>query len=724
MADRELEVLSFLEKHPQRSFKLKDLARELGVRRHHYGSFRHEVLGLARAGRIAMLPRRRVQALSGAVLLEGEITGVGTLATHILFADGTSLPLVQGESDTVVPGDRAEVRKTRVEGIEMAMVRRLVSAAPREVFGRLMSVGGRWVLLPDHPIAGVRGGFFVEEALTLKPSQEDRLARGWLESFDPLSERPSLLRVEILGPADHARPAMERRIEADGWPRTFSAAALHEAGEPAPESTARRDLLELLVFTIDPHDAKDHDDAVSLTRGPDGSFELGVHIADVAAHVRAGRSLDREARTRATSVYPPGQVLPMLPESLSSAACSLHHGVARDAFSVFLEYDAEGQRRKIRLGPSRIRSRASLSYRQAEALLQQDGELPPAERYENALDLDELRESLGQMLELAGILRRNRRHKGSVFVDRPEREFVFDEDGHVRELRVKDSLRTHWVIEEFMLEANRAVAETLDAAGLPLLWRVHEDPNELKVDSLIETLKELGVKWTPQNPITGHDYQALFKEVEGDERAPLVALLALRSFMRASYRRGRGGHFGLAFEQYTHFTSPIRRYPDLHNQRWLHALVDRKGAWLENAASDAARLRDARLADAADWEEALWLADHCSDQERRATLIERACSDICAADWLADRVGERLSGMVTGVVPRGLFVELEGSGLDGFVGLEELPGDWYTFDERRNRLLGERTGRRFGLGQRVQVLLNHVDVAQGRVWLGDLRIPS
>jgi ribonuclease R len=325
------------------------------------------------------------------------------------------------------------------------------------------------------------------------------------------------------------------------------------------------------------------------------------------------------------------------------------------------------------------------------------------------------------MLQLAEKLRARRRENGSLFVERPEFEVEFGGDGRVSAVREKAVLSTHWIIEEFMLEANRAVAETLHAASLPLLWRVHEDPDELKVSSLIETLKELGVDWFPDEPVGGKDYQELFRRVKGSRLESLVSLLALRSLMRASYRRGRGKHFGLAFDFYTHFTSPIRRYPDLQNQRWLHVLVRRNGGWLNNALKEARHLATENLAEAADWEETLRLADHCSLQERRATVLERDCRDICAADWLADRVGEEWSGTIVGVVRSGLFVELRGCGMDGFVGLDELSGDWYVYDEKRNCLLGERTGKRYGLGQPVQVLLSQVDVPTGRVWLRDLR---
>ncbi len=719
--DWELEILRFLERRPHRSFKLKAMARALRVPRHQYRAFRRQALDMARDGRIARQPRRRVQALSGAVVLKGTIEAGEGLGVRVVLSDGASLPLREEDLSSVVAGDQVEVSRRKIEGVDTAILRRVLKAEKREILGTLLSVGKRFVLVPEMKIPGLSGGFFVAQDIQVESNWADQLALGEIGAFDPATERPEVRKLSLLGPAEMPKPAMEKRIASEGWPRRFSDRALADAKAQAAPLSTRIDLTELLILSIDPHDAKDHDDAVSLELLDQGGVRLGVHIADVASRVSPHTSLDREARARATSVYPPGQVLPMLPEALSSQACSLHHDVERDAFTVFLEYDAQAQRKKIALGPSLIKSRASLSYRQAQALLDDESAAPPANRLAADLKSAQLKESLRNMLTLARKLRTRREENGSLFVDRPEYVVEFDASGHVDSLRERTPLSTHWIIEEFMLEANRAVAETLHSAQLPLLWRVHEDPDEMKVSDLVATLKELGVDWYPDEPVAGKDYQELFRRVKGSRLESLVSLLALRSLMRASYRRGRGKHFGLAFEFYTHFTSPIRRYPDLQNQRWLHALVARKGGWLNDALKEARALAKEPLAEAADWEETLRLADHCSQQERRATFLERDCRDICAADWLAERIGEEWQGIITGVVRSGLFVELKGCGMDGFVSVAELSGDWYTYDEKRNCLLGERSGKRYGLGQPVQVLLSHVDVPTGRVWLRDLK---
>ena len=727
LPDLEDAILEFAKEHPRRGFKLKELQRALKVPQSRYRDLRRLVVDLSRAGRLVALPRRRYGLPGSGRFLEGVIEGVGQRATHARLEHvekgGRRLPLLPAAQERVVPGDRVRLRRVR-EGREVfAQVDRVLHAAPRHVFGTLQRVGSSWVLIPESRIPGWSGGPFLEEDLEVDPEADGCLAQGWLPAFDPATERPRLAQIEVLGAEDHPQAAMSLRIARSGWPRQFGEEAETIAAATPDRWEKRRDLADDFVFTIDPLSAKDHDDAVSVERDHDGGFVLGVHIADVAAYVPADTALDHEARERATSVYPPGRVLPMLPEVLSSGACSLHHGVERDTVSVHLHYDATGRRRRVELGLARIRSRASLAYEHAEALLERDDVDVPGERLEDGIDTGQLVGPLRSMLELATRLREHRRALGSLFVQRPEREFAFDADGHVEEVHLRPALRAHWIIEEFMLEANRAVAEVLHGAELPLLWRIHESPDDDKVDDLVELLKQFGIQWVPGVPVTGQDYSDLFAMVQGREEAPLIHLLALRSLMKARYRAGWDRHFGLAFDRYTHFTSPIRRYPDLHNQRWLHTLINAAGdeGWMGDALGTAREMAVAKLGRGAHREEARALADHCSDREREAVQIERDCADICAADALKPREGEEMEGRIVSVLASGLFVELGDTGLDGFVGVEQLGRDWYRLDRLRHALVGERTGRRFRLGQRVRVLLEYVDVANGRTWLGDLR---
>jgi ribonuclease R len=718
-------VLQLLDEHPTRSFKAKELQRALRIPHSRYRDLRAQLRELVQSGKIALLPRRRYAALGAATHLEGTVEGVASFATVVRLGDDTVIPLSPRNVEQVIPGDRVRIRRVREDGELRASIDRLLLAAPREVFGTLQRVGGNWVLQPEPEIPSLRGGLFL--SVELAADCDGQVARGTLPAFAPTTERPTLDAVELLGAADHPRAAMLGQIIASGWPREFSDEAEEMARNHPRTEVPRRDLSDEFVFTMDPFDAKDHDDAVSIVSSPDGGWILGVHIADVAARVPEDSILDEEARLRTTSVYPPGLVLPMLPEALSAGACSLHHTGRRDTISLRMHYGPDGVRHRTELGLGEIRSRASLSYEQAEALLETDDpsavELPRDRVAEDA-SVDSLHRSVHAMLQLATALRERRRQKGSLFFERPEREFRFAEDGHVGQLRVRLSLRSHWIVEEFMLEANRAVAEVLQRAELPLLWRVHESPDEQKIDALCELLEQFKIKWAPDIPVSGHDFADLFGLVAELDIAPLVHLQALRSLMKARYTAGWDGHFGLAFDRYTHFTSPIRRYPDLHNQRCLHRLVASVGreGWLDDAHASGETLARAALTRPAHRRDAQRLADLCSDLERRAQSLERRCADICAADALKEFEGEKVAGTIVSVVSSGLFVEIDQYGLDGFVGVETLGRDWFTYDQRRQAQVGERTGRIFRLGQRVRVLLEYVDVRQGRLWLGPIEL--
>lgn len=699
-------MLEILEASPQRSHKVKDLARALGIARDRYRDFRSFVHEQAREGRIASLPRRRFQALSGAQLLQGRVEGVGLRATAVVDADGRSHRLLERSLVDVVPGDVVRFRPGRDDDGHGAMVQAILSATSRRILGELQRYGSRWALLPLARIPGLSGGVFLDEAMQPDDALQGQLAWGELPAFQPSTERPTLSSYELVGAQDHPRGAMAIRIAYANWPGPFSEAAEREASQPLEDERERRDFREQLVFTIDPATAKDHDDAVSIERLDGGGFRLGVHIADVASHVPSDGRIDAEALERCTSVYPPGDVLPMLPEALSAGECSLHDGVDRRCMSVLLEYDAEGKRCSMGVGRSQIRSRASLSYEQAQEFI-------------GARDGGDVGEAVRSMYQLASRLRERRHTAGSLFFERPEREFGFDDEGHVSTVTLRGSLESHWLIEEFMLEANRAVAETLHAARLPLLWRVHDDPDERKVDDLCEILEALGLRFVPKDPIEAHDYMELLARIEGRADAGVLNLLVLRSLMKAEYRVGWEGHFGLGFDEYTHFTSPIRRYPDLHNQRWLHRLIDAVGenGWIVDPR-EILQGRRLRLSDAADRQVSEELALRCSEQERAASLIERDCADICAADYLKPRVGDLFDGTVVTLTSRGFFVELDEAGIDGFVGLDQLPSDWYSLEPSRHAFVGERTGRRIRLGQRVRVALDQVDVTSGRLWLG------
>lgn len=499
----------------------------------------------------------------------------------------------------------------------------------------------------------------------------------------PLGE-PAFL-VEVLGADD--RPEQDLRAIASQFRlRTrFPARAEAEAdafGEPgAADLRGREDLRDRLVFTIDPEDARDHDDALSLRELDGRQVEVGVHIADVSHYVREGGALDAEARERGTSCYLPDGVVPMLPERLSADLCSLREGVDRLALTVFAVLDERGALLQYRFAETVVRSRAKLSYERVEAALRGESELPGG-----------LGEACERLMGLARLLRRRRLAVGALAIESPEVKAVVDAHGAPVAIVRRPHLESHELVEEFMLLANRCVGEAGAVRGAGMLWRVHEPPLERKLAELDEVLRALSLPRLGRTDQPHRALQALLAVPLDETRKRIVHRLALRALTRARYLERDLGHFGLATREYCHFTSPIRRYPDLHVHRrvreWLHRRRD--GAW--DPAANAA------------------LAAQCSGAEQNATDAEREAVRLKGLRHMAGRLGDRASGSITGLIPKGFFVELHDVPVDGFVRVGQDLDDRFDLDPAGVRLVGRRTRRRFTLGDDVDVVIARVDV--------------
>ena len=492
--------------------------------------------------------------------------------------------------------------------------------------------------------------------------------------------------VEVLGADDRAEwddatVASQYRLRV-----TFPDAALNEAAglhEPAARDLkSREDHRDDDVVTIDPSDARDHDDALGVRDLGGGRHEVGVHIADVSWYVRPGGALDHEARARGTSCYLPGGAVPMLPERLSSDLCSLRAGVDRLALSVFATLDENRRLHGYRFAATVIRSRADLSYEQVQDAL--DGAKPLGAALQRPVEL---------LMRLARALRARRLAVGALQLDSPEVKAVVDEHGETLRLERRPHLESHELVEEFMLLANRCVGEAAALRGSGVLWRVHEPPPGRKLADLDEMLRVLGLPRPPRHEGDPHRVlQALLEVPLDPPKRRLLHRLVLRSMARARYLERDLGHFGLATREYLHFTSPIRRYPDLHNHR-------RVREWI-------ARVRD----EAWDPHETAALATECSGREQDATEAEREGTKVKGVRLLAGRLGERLSGTISGLVPRGCFVELDDPPVDGFMAVGDQLDDRFELDATGVRLTGQRTRRRFTLGDAVQVTVARVDV--------------
>jgi ribonuclease R len=447
----------------------------------------------------------------------------------------------------------------------------------------------------------------------------------------------------------------------------------------------RTDFRPWATVTVDPETARDHDDAISLDRVPNGNWMLAVHIADVAHYVPPGSLIDQEAYLRGTSVYFPERVVPMLPHALSSRICSLVEGEDRLTQSVVMEVDPKGRIRRAEFHDGVIRSAARMSYQQVQRIVDGDAEL--RQRYATLVPLFE------RMDELAKLMRRRRYERGALDLDLPEPKLVLGPAGEVKEIVAHERLDSMRVIEEFMLAANEAVAERLAKAGVGALFRIHERPDPEKVEEFSELAASLGYR-LPGNleAVRPEDFQLILRQIEGKPEERLVSYLLLRTMKLARYHQENLGHFGLASEMYAHFTSPIRRYPDLVVHRALRAL--RRGQGTDEEAQR--RLPEMGI--------------HLSDRERKAAEAERELIEWKKVRFMADKVGEVFTGYVTGVQAFGLFVELEEIYVQGLVHVSSMTDDYYQFDEKGHQLKGENTRQVYRLGDKVQVQVARVDL--------------
>jgi len=500
--------------------------------------------------------------------------------------------------------------------------------------------------------------------------------------------------VENLGPLEEPGTDVRVILRHFEIPEAFPAAVL-AAADALPEDPGeadfadRRDLRELVTVTIDGGQARDFDDAVSVERLPGGRFRLGVHIADVSHYVEEGSVLDLEAYKRGTSVYFPERAVPMLPERLSNGLCSLRPGVPRLVLSAFLVISPAGAVVESEFARSVLRSRRRLTYLEVTRLLDEPA---PGDAGEYGEVLDLLRDAAEVMRRLHAV----RLGRGSIDFDLPHGDVILDTDGYTVDVKPGQRTIAHRIIEELMIAANEAVARELEGRGEPALYRVHDRPSDDRLAELREILQSLGHD-LPGDLSQLHPtaLQELLGRVEGSPEEPLVASLVLRTMQRAAYDPACNGHYALATRHYTHFTSPIRRYPDLLVHRQLRSAV---------LGGDPRRAERTLLA-----ERLPGIALHCSRTERRAERAERTILQWKLVRLLAGRAGERFSGRVTGVQPFGLFVQLVDYFVDGLVPIRTLADDFYEYDAAAHRLVGRDRGRIFRLGDAVEVVLTGVD---------------
>ncbi|WP_424930924.1 ribonuclease R [Amaricoccus macauensis] len=686
------EIIAFLRENPSQSGK-REIARAFGLK----GALKIELKQLlAQMTREGLIDRNRSRVRPAGELppvLVLRVTGPdssGDLWGEPMQWEGDDpaprvLITTRRDDPALGAGDRLLGRLIRTEDPEApltAKVIRRIGMGPKRVIGifHATSEGGRigaidkrtdrdW-LVPPGLTSGAKDGELVE-------AEQSGTARSHL--------MPRARIIARLGDPSAPRSVSLIAIHEHGIPDEFPETALAEAADAKPVQLGQReDLRDLPLVTIDPEDARDHDDAVCAAPDDDpknpGGFVVWVAIADVAHYVRPGSTLDREALRRGNSSYFPDRVVPMLPEDLSGDLCSLHEGVERPCIAVRMVLDAHGNKIDHRFTRGFMKSPASLSYAQAQAAA--DGK--PDER------TTPLKESVIDPLWAAWrAAHKARAAREPLDLDLPERRIVLSEAGEVLSVAFRDRLDAHKVIEDFMILANVAAAETLEAKRIRLLYRVHEEPSPEKLEALRETAESVGLSLAKGQVLKTSQLNRLLDGVAGTEHAEMINMSVLRSMTQAYYTPENFGHFGLNLPRYGHFTSPIRRYADLI----VHRALIRAHGWGDDGLS-----RDEEI-------ELDRTGEHISMTERRSMMAERDTTDRYLAAYLADRIGSEFPGTIAGVARFGLFVKLDETGADGLVPISAIGTEYYRHDPETQTLTGEKSRRVIGLGQRVLVRL-------------------
>ena len=678
----------------------RDLARSLKVDRDAYRSFRRLLRSMESDG-VVFRQRKGRYALPGSFEI---VTGVVDVTRA---GDGFVVAETAGEEDVYVPrrhlgsaveGDRVAVRVERHlpgRNPEGRLVR-VLERAWEQVVGVYHHRRGYGAVVPQEP--PLPADIFVPEAERGDAADGD-IVLVKIAEWGKTELRPVGVVDSVLGrPGDPGVDVLSI-ILGQQLPIEFPPAVLREADKVArrgvrPEDLeGREDFRDTLCFTIDPGDAKDHDDALSVRRSPNG-LEIGVHIADVSWYVKEGSGLDREALERGTSVYLVDRVIPMLPEALSADLCSLVPEQDRLTLSVVLDFDPALKLRKRRIVRGVIRSDRRLAYEEAQDFL--DG--VPVNDPDSVAVLSALRD----LSAVAAGVRKGREEAGAVDFAIPEAKVILDEEGEPIEIRARERLEAHRIIEDLMILANETVASLGLAEDLPLIYRIHEDPDPDRIQKLRELAGFFGYS-LPVKEIRPADLSRLLEQAKGTQHEYLISSVTLRSMKRARYATENVGHFGLASQAYAHFTSPIRRYPDLVVHR---ALV----RWLKGSpARPPKELKD--------------VARHSSDMERRAQEAERESVAAKTIRYMQRHVGDEFEGTIGGVTSFGLFVVLDGVLAEGLLRLGSLVDDYYTYDADAHAVTGRRTRKRYRLGDRISVQVLRVDTESRTIDLelaGDL----
>jgi ribonuclease R len=722
MADSiQTKILSHIksnEYHPQ---KPRKLAKQLNLaQEENYPAFREALRNLMHSGRVII-------GASGAVLVPGEHLPrnelIGTYRHNkrgfgfVVPSDPDShedLFIPPGENNAALSGDVVRARITNRDQREgktiiSGRIIEIITRKQQRFVGTLQKTRGQWMVYPD-------GNVLTEPVLT--PDAASRHVKPGAKVVFELTQYPDIdtpgqgVITDILGQAGEKDVDLKSIIIQYGLPEQFPEDVRSQARhaldnfKPETERERRVDLTGEVICTIDPPDAKDYDDAISLHRLPDGDWELGVHIADVSFFVPPGSPLDEEAKARGNSTYFPGHVIPMLPEILSNGVCSLQEAVPRLCKSAFIVLDKDAKPTRTRFANTIIKSRQRLRYIEAQAIIDREDHIPHPDGPKRLSDYEPaVVKLLDDMNVLAKRIQRRRLEAGQLVLNLPEVDLVLDEEGKVVDAVPEDTSFTHTLIEMFMVEANEAVARLFHALDVPFIRRVHPEPEFDNTERLRQFVHVAGYKLSKE--IDRKSLQRLLDTVSDKPEGFAINLAVLRSLTRAEYSPEPLGHYALASEHYCHFTSPIRRYADLTVHRLLDAYFEAVGHY-----ESPPRRKKVTLDDVPSFEGLVEVGRHISFTERRSEDAERELRQVKVLELLESHIGDVFDAVVTGITNFGIFVQIRTYLIDGLIRYQELMDDWWDVDERSGVVRGQRTGVRIGIGDQCKVAVMRVDSAR------------
>lgn len=703
-------ILQFLAKHPNEQFKprtlarrlgLKDLAEIRGLQQALNELYQSKAIGRNSRKRYTHAIAPKSHRMTGVLGMTRQGHGLVTLASP----DEGVVRIGQRFLGTALNGDTVSVAlfahphdhpsgKPLENEIPEGEIVEIISRSTHPIVGVFEKGRSFFYVAPDDKKVG--RDIYIPKGKT-KGARPGQKVIVQIDSWDSVHRNPEGHITEILGNAGEVGAEMTAVAREFRLPLGFPRHVLDEAEKISAKITSeeiqrRRDLREQLCITIDPEDAKDFDDAVSLELLPDGNYLLGVHIADVSHYVQPGSALDAEALKRATSVYLANEVIPMLPERLSNDICSLRPNEDRLTYSALMTVTNAGIVKDYEITKSVIHSKRRFTYEEVQKII--------------VSGKGEYAATIKDMHKLSKVLLSKRLKEGSLDFESPETKFRFDENGKPSEIVKKDRLDAHRLVEDFMLLANQVVAKHIGVQRKaeqvrPFIYRIHDSPDPDKLADLAAFVEHLGYSLgvNTKGSVSSRAIQKLLSDVRGKEEENVINEVAIRSMAKAVYSETNVGHFGLGFKYYTHFTSPIRRYPDLLVHRLLH----------EYEQKLTQKRRD-QIA-----ESLPGLCEHCSGMERLAMEAERESVKVMQVEYMKRHVGDEFHAIISGVTNFGLFVEISDLLVEGLIRVRDMEDDYYVFDEKHFAFTGRRTKKRYRLGDKVQVRVVRVDTEEREI---------